>query len=248
MVYLENFIIELNELISSAKVLHYDNFAKKLSNPLLQTKTYWSILETFYKDKKIPLISPLLVLNKFVTDINTKAHNFNEYFSQQCPPLKSSSVLTINQTFLSQSRLTSLDFNEEEILKIIRALNIHKAHVHDDISVRMLKICGKLLLKPLFILFENSSNLSYYPDIWRMSNIIPAHKKNYEKLVKNYRPLSLLTIFGKNFEKIIFNKIYHFLWKEKLLSPNQPCFHPSDTCINQLLAITHKIFEVFDCN
>ena len=89
MVYLENFIIELNELISSAKVLHYDNFAKKLSNSLLQTKTYWSILETFYKDKKIPLISPLLVLNKFVTDINTKAHNFNEYFSQQCPPLKS---------------------------------------------------------------------------------------------------------------------------------------------------------------
>ena len=61
---------------------------------------------------------------------------------------KNSSVLPINQTFLTQSWLTSLDFDEEEILKIIRALIIHKAHGHDDISIRMIKICDKSLLKP----------------------------------------------------------------------------------------------------
>ena len=53
-VYLENLIIELNELISSTKVLYYENLAKKLNNPLLQAKTYWSILKTFYNDKKSP--------------------------------------------------------------------------------------------------------------------------------------------------------------------------------------------------
>ena len=61
---------------------------------------------------------------------------------------KNSSVLPINQTFLTQSRFTSLDFKEGEILKIIRALNMHKAHGYDDISIRMLKICDKSLLKP----------------------------------------------------------------------------------------------------
>ena len=54
---------------------------------------------------------------------------------------------------LTQSRLTSLYFNEEEVLKIIRALNIHKGHGHDDIFIRMIKICDKSLLKPLIILF-----------------------------------------------------------------------------------------------
>ena len=58
-VYLQNLIIELNELISSTKALYYENLAKKLNNPLLQVKTYWSILKTFYNDKKIPLIPPL---------------------------------------------------------------------------------------------------------------------------------------------------------------------------------------------
>ena len=71
---------------------------------------------------------------------------------------------------------------------------------------------------------------------------------NDKQLVNNYWPISLLRIFGKIIEKIIFNRIYDFLLKEELLNPNQPGFHPSDSCINQLLAITHEIFEAFDCN
>ena len=42
--------------------------------------------------------------------------------------------------------------------------------------------------------------------------------------------------------------MYNFLLEEELLNPNQPGFHPSDSCVNQLLAITHEIFEAFDCN
>ena len=52
----------------------------------------------------------------------------------------------------------------------------------------------------------------------------------------------------KNFEKIIFNRIYNHLLKENLLNPNQSGFQPSDSCINQLLAIRHEIFKAFDCN
>ena len=36
--------------------------------------------------------------------------------------------------------------------------------------------------------------------------------------------------------------------EEELLNPNQSGFHPSESCVNQLLAITHEIFEAFDCN
>ena len=153
--------------------------------PLLQTKTYWSIPKTFYNDKKIPLIPPLLLGDKHVTDIKTKANIFNEYFAEQCTLLKNSGVLPINQIFLTQPRLTSLNFNEEEIIKIIRALNIYKAHGHDDIFIRMIKICDKSLLKPLIYLFQNSAKLSYFPDIWKRSNIIPGHKKNDKQLVEN---------------------------------------------------------------
>ena len=83
-------------------------------------------------------------------------------------------------------------------------------------------------------MFRNSIKSSCYPDIWKKSNIIPLHKTNDKQLVENYRPISLLPVFGKTFEKIIFNRIYNFLLE--------------DSCINQLLAITHEIFEAFDCN
>ena len=152
-----------------------------------------------------------------MTDIKTKANIFNEYFAEQCTPLKNSSVIPIDQRFLTQSRITSLDFNQEEILKIIRALNIHKAHGHDDISIRMMKICDKSLSKPLILLFQNSTKLSYYPDIRKRSNIIPVHKKNDEQFVENYHSISLLPIFGKTFGKMIFNKIYHFLLEEETI-------------------------------
>ena len=247
-VLLETLITELNKLIATTKALYYENLGKKLNNPLLQTKTYWSILKTFYNGKKIPLIPPLLVNDKFVTDIKTKVDIFNKFFAEQCTPLKNDSKIPINQIFLTQSRLSSLDFNEDEILKIIRALNIHKAHGHDDISIRMIKICDKSLLKPLTILFQNSTKSSCYPVIWKRSNIIPVHKTNDKQLVKNYRPISLLPIFGKIFEKIIFDRLYNFLLQEELLNPNQSGFRPSESCVKQLIAITHEIFEAFDCN
>ena len=162
--------------------------------------------------------------------------------------MKNNSSLPANQIFLTQSRLTSLDFDEDELLKIIRALKINKAHGHDDISIRMIKICDKSLIKPLPFLFKTSVRSSHYPDIWKKSNIIPVHKKNDKRLVNNYRPISLLPVFGKILEKIIFNKTYKFLLEKKLLNPNPSGFRPSDSCINQLIAITHEIFKAFDCN
>ena len=71
----------------------------------------------------------------------------------------------------------------------------HKVHGHDNISIWIIKICNRSLLKPLILLFQNSAKISYFPDIWKRSNIIPVHKKNDKQLVENYRPISLLPIF-----------------------------------------------------
>ena len=70
-------------------------------------------------------------------------------------------------------------------------------------------------------------------------------KKHDKQLIENYRPVSLLPIFGKIFEKIICNRVYNFLLEEDLLNPNQSGVLPSDSYINQLLPITHEIFEAF---
>ena len=213
--FLKALVTELNELISSTKTLYYENLTKKLNNPLSQAKKYWSILKSFYNDKKILLITPPLIDDKLVTDMQMKANIFNNFFTEQFTPLRNGSVLPVNQMFLTQARLKSLDFKEVKIFKIIRALNINKAHGYDDIYIRMIKICDKSLLKPFILSFKNFISIILLSRhlIWKRSNVIPAHKKGDKQLVNNYRPMPLLPIYGKIFEKIMFNKIYNFCWR-----------------------------------
>ena len=159
-VFIECLISEIYKIITSTKELYYKFLANELNNPMLQAKIYWSILKTIYNNNKIPIIPPFLIDSKFLTDIKTKANIFNKFFADQCTPLKNGSVLPTSKMLLTQSRLCTLNFNEEEIIKIIRNLNVHKAHGHDNISIRMIKICDKSILKSLIILFKNSTKSS----------------------------------------------------------------------------------------
>ena len=67
-------------------------------------------------------------------------------------------------------------------------------------------------------------------------------------MITNYRPVSLLHICGKVFEKIIFNSLFVYLNNNNLLNSNQSGFRPGDSCVNQLISITHDIYKAFDAN
>ena len=58
--------------------------------------------------------------------------------------------------------------------------------------------------------------------------------------------MSLLPIGGKILERLMFNEMFNFFIENKLISSNQSGFKPGDSCINQLLSITHEIYESFD--
>ena len=87
-----------------------------------------------------------------------------------------------------------------------------------------------------------------FPKEWKEANIIPVHKKGDKQLITNYRPVSLLPICGKVFEKIIFNSLFVYLNNNNLLNSNQSGFRPGDSCVNQLISITHDIYKAFDAN
>ena len=63
--------------------------------------------------------------------------------------------------------------------------------------------------------------------------------------MENYRPVSLLPICGKIFDRLIYNSLFEFFIANELISSNQSGFKPGDSCINQLLSITHKIYKSF---
>ena len=73
-------------------------------------------------------------------------------------------------------------------------------------------------------------------------------KKRDKRCINNYRPVSLLPICGKIFERILYNPLLLYLESNKLLTPHQLGFRPNDSCIYQRLSIAHSIYADFDHN
>ena len=83
---------------------------------------------------------------------------------------------------MTDNRLSSsIRFFQENIAKIIRKLYPNKAHGHDDISIRMLKIYGSSIYKPLEMIFKLCIETGVFPSQWKRGNIIPIHKKETNK-------------------------------------------------------------------
>ena len=106
----------------------------------------------------------------------------------------------------------------------------------------MIKICVQSLILLLKVIFEYSLKKGKVPEIWKKENVVPLHKKEDKILVKNYRPISLLPIFGKMLERVL------IIFKVIDFKPSQSGFLPGNLCIPQLLSIIHEIQTAFDEN
>ena len=110
----------------------------------------------------------------------------------------------------------------------------------------MLKICGNSLCRPLELIFNDCLVNGIFPSVCKKGNIVPVHKKNDKQRLNNYRPISLPPICSKIFERLIFNEMFGFFIENDLISQHQSRFKPGDSCINQLLSITHEVYQSFD--
>ena len=239
---------DLTNAITNSKLAYYRRIASKLNEPNSAPETYWSILKSSVNGKKIPLIPPILVKDQLVTNFLEKANLFNGFFTQQCNTIENDSTLPNDLGFETTERISSFNISKDEITKIIRSLDPNKAHGHDGISIRMLKLCASSISKPLFLLFKHSLENECFPNEWKKANIVPIHKKGNKQLIQNYSPVSLLLICGKIFEKIIFNSLFKYLENNNLLNPHQSGFRPGDSCVHQLLSITYDIYKSVDAN
>ena len=108
----------------------------------------------------------------------------------------------------------------------------------------MIQIRGDALI----IKFTNIITTGIYPTSWKKAIIVPIHIKEDKTLVKNYRPISLLPILGKMFEKCIYDSVYGYFEDNNLFTSCQSGFRKGDSCISQLISIANENFLNFDTN
>ena len=134
-----------------------------LTDPLTSPKRYWSILNALFNNKKSPCMPPYFHENKFFTDFKEKAELFNHFFVNQCFLLSNKSVLPTGLPEHTNKSLDSRHFLSSKIARIICHLDSNKAHRHDMLSIRMIKLCGNSICKSLSIIFNDCLNEGKVP-------------------------------------------------------------------------------------
>ena len=109
------------------------------------------------------------------------------------------------------------------------------------ITIRMIKICVTSICRPLKLIFQACLESGKFPNRWKKANVVPVHKKGDKQILKNYRPILLIPIAGKILERLLHDRMFEFFIANNLISKNQSGLTPGDSCINQLLSITHEI-------
>ena len=95
----------------------------------------------------------------------------------------------------------------DEVRRALKDMTRGKAAGEDGITVDLIKDGGDIMLEKLAALYTQCLTTSSVPESWKNANIILIHKKGDVKELKNYRPISLLSVLYKIFTKIISNRI-----------------------------------------
>ena len=124
-------------------------------------------MKTFSSSKKVPIIPLLLFNGLLATDFEEKAMISNSFFTKQCTLVSNNSALLSELTYMTEELIQSITFRESDVIKIIRTLDVNKAHGHDSILVRMIRLCINSVAHPLTLMFQNSFAAGTFPTLWK---------------------------------------------------------------------------------
>ena len=205
-------------------------FAGKFLETQGNSKKTWKLINDI-RGKRRRQIKPLFTIdNEKITNRRIIANEFNKYFVSLASNLNEAyndiGELVINSLpsfcdYMPRANSSSIflrDCTPDEINKIISELNNGKS---SDIPIHVVKASSEIIAPILSTLYNECMSDGVFPDDLKTGRITPIYKKDNEELLENYRPVSTLAVFGKIFEKIIFNRLYSFFQSQQTIYDNQ---------------------------
>ena len=213
-------------------------------------KTWELINELRGKDKK-SIKASFVIDGKLVESRREISNEFNIFFSSVAKKLNTkvySSTLNKNYSenfsnYLNSRISNSILFHccsEAEINEIIMEFEIGKA---SDININILKKSSVYLAEHLSGFYNHCLEVGIFPDMLKNGVITPVFKKGDSRYLDNYRPVSMLPIFGKILEKIIYNRLYSFLTSMNVIYDKQFGFRKKHSTSH---AINYSVNNILD--
>ena len=238
----------VNKELNCAKRKFYDNKIKRAFN---SNKQQWQIInEIMGKDKNITLPTVLIDHEGSMEEEGQIANAFNNYFSKIGPEL----ALLIPDT--PQNYLEYMDpvnqysmfldpVTTEEIVSVLNNIKT-RAEGIDNISTRIIKNNIHTIARLLLPIVNQSFLQGVVPKELKIAKVIPYYKSGDKNKLGNYRPIAVLPLFSKVWEKLFFDRLTKFLDKHNIVYTHQYGFRKKFSTDSAVFTLVNHINDEFE--
>lgn len=208
------------------------NYIYKAAAGKLKTQTLFTSIQRQDGSYTCTLEETLnVLLEKYVPLDNVDSDNANNYLVRQ------------KSLEYYESGLNDIPFSQYEVKSIMDSFDVKKAPGEDGITPDIInKIFTKMPLS-IVALYNECLSRGIFPDLWKKSIILSIIKPGKENCdtVDKFRPISLLSVWGKILEKLLINRIMHYLNSKDLLSIRQFGFTPQKSTLDAIMEVSGYI-------
>ena len=214
---------------------HINKYNQNMQNKLRKLKStnpkdYWKIMNSINKNKDNDSID-IETLYNFFKNLNEQGHDAND-------------DVNINIDTTDDEELLNSFITEAEILKCIKQLKNNKSSANDKIINEYIKNTTDIMFPTYVAFFILVFDCGIIPDSWLEGIIRPIYKNNGDaKNPENYRPITILSCFGKLFTAVLNNRLTDFLDQTDILKENQAGFRAGYSTLDHIFTL-HSLIEI----
>ena len=132
-----------------------------------------------------------------------------------------------------------------EIESIISSINNSSAG-YDELPASIMKQCICSYIDPLILLINQSIAQGVFPAELKIARVIPLYTGDNNKLIHNYRPISVLPFFSKIFEKIVYKYVIDFFDYHNILYDHQFGFRKHHSTSHAVITLVERVTKALD--
>ena len=174
----------------------------------------------------------------------SKANQFNSFFATV--GLEIQKTLKIQEHRTNFSNLKGFNFQHETTENVVKLINNIRKDVavgYDNINSQLIKDSKEVIAPWLTSIINIAYDTNTFPDNMKIANIKPIFKEGDKEKIANYRPISILPILSKVYERSCTDQLVKYLEIKDLISKSQHAYrkgHSTQTCLVEIINELHE--------
>ena len=218
--------------LKKAKLKYFESVSRQ------STKKLWKELNRVLGRRSRHNIEAIRTPNGRVTSQQGIVEELSRHFSMWSGVLGVDDNVDTDQWDLpfldSEFKFEKVD--EEDVLKLLRGLDVNKAVGLDNISAKLLRMTAPVISRSLASLLNFSLENGQVANDWKLARVTPVPKESSSENLDNFRPVSVLPVIAKVLERVVHRQLYVYLEKYSILNVAQSGFRPQHTTQDVLVS------------